>query len=56
MTTAMNVLRRLRARADEAIYDGPYSHAEEGGVGQFVNWYCRFLERNLSKEVLTDVA
>jgi glycine betaine catabolism A len=35
---------------------GPYSHAEEGGVGQFVDWYCHLLERNLSTEVLTDVA
>jgi glycine betaine catabolism A len=35
---------------------GPYSHAEEGGVGQFVDWYCGFLERRLFNEVLTDVA
>jgi Rieske 2Fe-2S family protein len=35
---------------------GPYSHSEEGGVGQFVYWYCSSLERSLSAEVLTDVA
>ncbi len=35
---------------------GPYSHSEEGGVGQFVDWYCSFMERALSAEVLTNVA
>ncbi len=35
---------------------GPFSHVEESGVGQFVDWYCRRLEERLSTEVLTDVA
>jgi glycine betaine catabolism A len=35
---------------------GPFSHVEESGVGQFVDWYCRRLEDRLSTEALTDVA
>ena len=36
---------------------GPFSHTEESGVGQFVDWYSRRLERRLSSaEELTDVA
>jgi len=35
---------------------GPYSQAEESGVGQFVDWYSSRLEQRLSAEVLTDVA
>jgi len=35
---------------------GPYSHSEEGGVGQFVDWYSSSMERAISAEVLTDVA
>jgi Rieske 2Fe-2S family protein len=35
---------------------GPFSHIEEAGVGQFVDWYSRLLARQLSTEVLTDVA
>jgi Rieske 2Fe-2S family protein len=36
---------------------GPFSHTEESGVGQFIDWYSRLLERRLSSaEELTDVA
>ena len=36
---------------------GPFSHMEESGVGQFVDWYSKLLEKRLSSaEALTDVA
>jgi Rieske 2Fe-2S family protein len=36
---------------------GPFSRTEESGVGQFIDWYSRLLERRLSSaEELTDVA
>jgi len=35
---------------------GPFSEAQEGGVSQFVDWYCSRLEARLETEELTDVA
>jgi Rieske 2Fe-2S family protein len=36
---------------------GPFSRTEESGVGQFVDWYSKLLEKRLSSaEALTDVA
>ena len=44
-------------RMNTPVQPGPFSHTEESGVGQFVDWYSRRLERRLSSaEELTDVA
>ncbi|TWH00623.1 Rieske 2Fe-2S family protein [Mesorhizobium sp. J18] len=32
-----------------AYEPGPYSEIHEGGVAQFVDWYCRFIEPRLSE-------
>jgi phenylpropionate dioxygenase-like ring-hydroxylating dioxygenase large terminal subunit len=34
----------------------PFSDAQEGGVSQYVDWYCRRLAARLESEELTDVA
>ena len=33
-----------------AYEPGPYSPVQEGGVAQFVDWYCRTMQRNLGGE------
>jgi Rieske 2Fe-2S family protein len=33
-----------------AYEPGPYSPVQEGGVTQFVDWYCRTMQRNLGGE------
>ena len=35
---------------------GPFSFPQEGGVSQFLDWYCSRLEARLATEELTDVA
>lgn len=37
--------------ASPAYQPGPYSEEHEGGVMQFVDWYCRFAEERLTNDV-----